>query len=81
MELRTAEKDEKLIKILGSDLFKELDKQVNRIENGIQTTQNHYGDYMGILGRIPKQQHKNIALLLIYFGGNVEGIKSALQVV
>ena len=60
-----------------------LEKQVERIEKKIPTTQNRYGDYLNLLTtliseKIPKPIARD---LIIKAGGNFEGINSAYQII
>ena len=77
-KIRTTEKDNQLKKIIGKDGFNQLIKSVTNIEDGIPTTRNHYGKYMGILS--PFSNKNEIAMLLIYLGANKEGVIDALKI-
>ena len=70
---------EKYYEIVGDYL----EKQVERIENKIPTTKNHYADYLLLITtlidkKIPKQIARD---LIIKAGGNFEGINSAYQII
>ncbi len=79
--MRTAEKDTKLKEALGSELFTELEANIKGIEEGIPITKNHYGKYMAILSKAKtREEQSTLGTLLIYLGGNREGIKSAFQI-
>lgn len=65
-----------------ADLARELKPLVIDTEKSFATTQNHYGDYMAIIGQLSKGNKstaKVIALALIEAGGNKAGIISAMQ--
>ena len=63
-----------------ADSLKDL---VEKIEGGIATTQNHYGDYMNIIGAVSKGDRESadiIAQALILAGANERGVSDALRV-
>ena len=70
----------KLVKDLANDLKPEVDK----IESKLETTQNHYGDYMALLGILckdkPVNYAKTIGVALMAAGANVNGVRSAVKV-
>ena len=45
-----------------------------------ETTQNHYGEYMHILGSYKGLQRVALALALANNGGNIQGIDSAMGI-
>lgn len=54
---------------------------VQRIENGIATTRNHYGEYMAVLSIVDSPQRKRtLADTLIACGANKQGVLDALRV-
>ena len=62
----------------------DLREHVAKIEAGIATTQNHYGDYMNLIMSVATDDanvRKIIALALIRAGANREGVLSALKAV
>ena len=61
------------------ELIADLKPQVAQIEQSITTTKGHYGRYMAILARYPKEYRKTLALLLLKAGANYEGLKWALR--
>ena len=68
---------------LVADLAKDLREHVARIEAKPETTQNHYGDYLGLIGIFdgPDGQSRQIlAAALIEAGANPQGVKSALKI-
>ena len=60
-----------------------LEKQVERINNKIPTSKDHYADYLNLLTTLISEKiPKNIARdLIIKAGGNFEGINSAYQII
>lgn len=70
----------KLEEILGIELIKELRAQIEKIENSIPTTKDHYGDYMGALSRFEKNKLA-MGNMFIILGANKEGIANALRFV
>ncbi len=64
-------------------LVPDLKPIVDGIEDGIKTTQDHYGAYMNlimVLGKDDKSVQGIIALALIKAGANESGVKSALKI-
>ena len=60
-----------------------LEKQVERINDKIPTSKNHYADYLLLLTtligeKIPRQIARD---LIIKAGGNFEGINAAYQII
>ena len=55
---------------------------VAAIEASVATTQNHYGDYMGLISRFADDigQARVLAQALILAGANRQGVASALRV-
>ena len=81
-----AEKWFKSLPTSGAELIErtvnELSSVVDKIENEkFPTTQNHYGDYMGIIQRLgeTKNQRATIAVCLILAGANEQGVISAFK--
>jgi hypothetical protein len=58
-----------------------LKDKVAEIEASIATTQNHYGDYMGLIMRFGDDvdQRAMMARCLILAGANEQGVKDALR--
>ena len=70
------------LKTLITELASDFKPSVKKIETSIKTTQDHYGDYMGLLSTLAKtKQHAQIfALALIEAGANRNGVSSAMRV-
>lgn len=64
---------------LIDEVVNELRPVVQKIENGMRTTKDLYGEYMSLLASYPVDQRKIIAILLIKAGANIEGVKWALK--
>jgi hypothetical protein len=58
-----------------------LKARVEDIEASIATTQNHYGDYMGLLMKFADDagQRKVLAHALVLAGANKQGVADALR--
>lgn len=63
-------------KTLIAGIAEELVELVRSIESKPKTTQNHYGDYMGILGQFP-DKIKLTSIALIVAGANKQGVIDA----
>ena len=73
------EKLDAAVKDLAGD-FKDL---VAEIEASVKLTQNHYGRYMSVIGRVAqgnRQTGQIVALALVKAGANRAGVASARQV-
>ena len=72
------EQIDKLNDVLGKEMVNELIEMVYKIENGVPTTKNHYGQYMVVLNRFNNNKIL-IGNLLILMGANKQGIMDALK--
>jgi hypothetical protein len=73
--------DPKILAVIN-DVAEDLRDLVTDIEAGIETTQDHYGDYLGILttmGQGDAGFRKVIAVALLKAGANHDGVQSALK--
>lgn len=62
-----------------SQVVEALTPIVAKIEKSFPSTQNHYGDYLGILGMAQPSERKKLAAVLVKAGANLEGVRSALE--
>ena len=63
-----------------NDLAREFAPMVAKIEAGLETTQDHYGRYMAILGVFEHEQSRRIAAVaLVRAGANRRGVGSAFE--
>ena len=78
MELKTTEQIEKFIQEIANDFI----PLITEIENSIETTQNHYGDYLQLINQISDnpQIQKLLATALIVAGANIAGISAAMSI-
>ena len=71
------------LKELITSLANDMREPVDKIEAGIKTTQNNYGQYMSLISTLSKGE-KRVALIiaqaLIEAGANVAGVNSAMKV-
>jgi hypothetical protein len=65
---------------LLNDLAATLKPEVIKIESGLETTRNHYGEYMHILSRFEGGKRITIALALIRANANYRGVQDALKI-
>jgi len=71
------------LQTLVADLAADLIEPVASIEKRTATTQNHYGDYLALIGTLShddKRMAQVIALALIKAGANRLGVASALAI-
>jgi RNA binding exosome subunit len=75
-------KDQEVIDKAISELAADLVSTVKSIETSIETTQNHYGQYLAILSMYKEKSISTVMVLtkaLIKAGANEEGVHSALS--
>jgi len=72
---------EKIKEAIGETLFNELQEQIEKIENSVPTTKNHYGQYMAILSHYGDEKKRiGLSNILLILGANRQGIIDALSV-
>ena len=67
------------ITLLLDSLEPEAITLVQAIEAKPATTQNHYGDYMVVLGQAPRTTALLLGVAMVRNGGNKQGIFAALK--
>ena len=70
-----------LKQFLGESVFNDIKGQIQKIEGSLETTKNHYGDYMHIFGMTQdKQKRLVMANIFLILGANPLGVKDALTI-
>lgn len=65
---------------LLNGLALDLKPEVIKIEGGLETTRNHYGEYMHILSKFEGNKRIIIGLALLRADANYEGVQDALTI-
>ena len=73
--------DQERLTEIVEDLAADFRETVQSIETGIQTTQNHYGNYLTLILQIgeTKEVRQVVALALLKAGANKQGVADALK--
>jgi hypothetical protein len=65
---------------LLNDLASDIKPEVFKIESGLETTRNHYGEYMQILSKFEGNKRILISLALLRANANYQGMQDALKI-